>query len=69
MTTQVFRVPDVSCEHCRHAITESVGRLPGIASVHVDLSARTVTVAFDPSAASPERIRRAIEDAGYDVAP
>lgn len=66
--THVFRVPDVSCEHCRHAITESVQRLAGIRSVDVDLAGKTVTVAFEPASTSLDAIRRAIEDAGYDVA-
>lgn len=68
MQTHVFKVPDVSCEHCRQAITESVNKLAGIASVDVDLAGKTVTVAFDPASTDPGLIRRAIEDAGYDVA-
>ena len=68
MQTHVFRVPDVSCEHCRHAITESVSKLGGIGSVDVDLAAKTVTVTFDSGSTSLDAIRRAIEDAGYEVA-
>ncbi|HEY8425940.1 MAG TPA: copper ion binding protein [Limnochordales bacterium] len=67
MQTKVFTVPGISCEHCRRAITESVRRLSGIASVEVDLDAKKVAVTFDPSSTEADRIRAAIEDAGYDV--
>ncbi|MBE3597395.1 MAG: heavy-metal-associated domain-containing protein [Limnochordaceae bacterium] len=67
MQTQVLRVPGVSCEHCRRAITESVGKLGGIRSVEVDLAAKRVTVAFDPGRTTLKAIREAIEEAGYDV--
>lgn len=69
MQTEVFKVPGVSCEHCRRAITESVRELPGIARVDVDLAGKTVTVTYDPAATGADRIRLAIEEAGYDVAP
>lgn len=67
MQTEVFTVPGISCDHCRRAITESVRRLAGIASVEVDLEAKKVAVTFDPSSTGADRIRVAIEEAGYDV--
>ena len=66
MTTTHYSVPGISCGHCRTAITEEVCARPGVASVEVDLDARTVAVsgpALDDAA-----IRSAIDDAGYDVA-
>ena len=39
-----YSVPDVSCGHCRAAISAEVEKLPGIASVEVDLQAKRVTV-------------------------
>lgn len=60
-----YSVPDVSCEHCRAAITAGVEELNGVASVEVDLDARRVAVAgheLDDTA-----VRAAIERAGYDI--
>lgn len=64
--TTTYSVPGISCGHCRVAITDEVGRLPGVSAVEVDLDAKRVTVtgpAIDDAA-----VRSAIDDAGYDVA-
>ncbi|MFN8034663.1 MAG: cation transporter [Acidimicrobiia bacterium] len=63
--TTVYSVPGVSCEHCRHAIETSVGVVPGVEHVTVDLDAKTVTIA---GSAPDDAMRAAIDDAGYDVA-
>ncbi len=39
----IYSVPDVSCNHCRAAITGEVEKLPGVASVDVDLEAKRTT--------------------------
>jgi len=66
MDTLTYSVPDVSCEHCRHAIEGEVSQVAGVASVAVDLEARTVTVTGEPL--DDGAIVAAIDDAGYDVA-
>ena len=63
---QTYSVPDVSCGHCRAAITSEVEKLPGVASVDVDLDAKRVVVAG--SRLDDAAIRAAIDEAGYDVA-
>jgi copper chaperone len=63
----IFTVPGVSCSHCESAITEEVGRVPGVTAVEVDLDSKRVTVSgsrLDQSA-----VREAIEQAGYDLEP
>jgi copper chaperone CopZ len=64
--TLIYSVPDVSCEHCRKAISSEVSSVAGIASVDVDLERKIVTVSgheLDDTA-----VRAAIAEAGYDVA-
>ena len=61
-----LRVPGVTCEHCRTAITKEVGTVAGVESVDVDLEQKVVTVRgrdLDDAA-----VRAAIDEAGYDVA-
>ena len=61
-----YRVPGISCGHCRAAIVSEVERIPGVRSVEVDLEAKAVTVegiGLDDAA-----LRGAIDEAGYDVA-
>ena len=64
--TITYSVPDVSCGHCRTAITNEVGPLPGVEFVEVDLDAKTVTVTGEPL--DQVAIRAAIDEAGYEVA-
>lgn len=65
MSTATYNVPEISCDHCVNAITGAVGPLDGVESVAVSVDDKTVTVAgsFDDAA-----VRRAIDEAGYDVA-
>lgn len=61
-----FSVPDVSCGHCRAAITTEVERVAGVARVDVDLDAKLVRITGE--AIDPDAVRGAIDEAGYDVA-
>ena len=61
---RVYRVPDVSCDHCKVAIEGEVGPLAGVESVIVDIAAKTVTVV----GGDDDAIVKAIDEAGYDIA-
>ena len=64
--TITFPVPDVSCSHCRDAITREVETVAGVNTVEVDLEAKTVTVSGEPL--DEPAIVAAIDEAGYEVA-
>ncbi len=66
MSTLTYSVPAVSCEHCRRAIEGEVSQVEGVASVDVDLDAKTVTVSGEPL--DEFAIVAAIDEAGYEVA-
>lgn len=66
MATRTYSVPDISCGHCKSAIETEVGALDDVATVLVNIEARTVTVDGE---ASDEAIHAAIEEAGYEVDP
>jgi copper ion binding protein len=65
MTTEQFRVPGVSCQHCVNAVTKEVSALDGVKRVQVDLNTKTVTVDHE-EAVTPEAIITAIGEAGYE---
>jgi copper chaperone len=65
MATRTYSVPDISCGHCKSAIESEVGALNDVATVLVNIEAKTVTVDGE---ASDEAIHAAIEEAGYEVA-
>ena len=60
-----YSVPAISCDHCKHAIESEVGKVAGVASVVVDVDAKSVLV--EGTAADAE-LRAAIDEAGYEVA-
>jgi copper ion binding protein len=63
--TTVFRVPDVSCQHCVNAITKEVSSLQGVRDVTVDLDTKQVTVDAGEQVSQAQLIE-AINEAGYD---
>jgi copper chaperone len=65
MTTEQFRVPDISCQHCVNAITKEVSALAGVKAVQVNLDDKRVTVEHAPEVTT-EQIVAAINEAGYD---
>ena len=65
MTTEQFRVPDISCQHCINAITKEVTALSGVQQVQINLNDKTVTVEHAPQVTTAQ-IVAAINEAGYD---
>lgn len=65
MSTVIYSVPAISCQHCVAAITSEVGTVPGVASIEVSVDHRTVTVTGEADRAA---IEAAIDEAGYEVA-
>ncbi len=63
--TATYSVPDISCDHCKHAIESTVAQVQGVAAVEVDGRAKTVTVTAEPL--DEQAIIAAIDDAGYEV--
>lgn len=61
-----YAVPGVSCSHCESAIDEEVRQVPGVTAVEVDLDTKRVTVRGEQL--DDGALRRAIADAGYDIA-
>lgn len=68
MAKTLLNVPDISCEHCQHAIEGALRDERGINVVRVDISAKTVFLDYDPSTVSIETVSRILDDEGYAVA-
>ncbi len=63
-----FKVPDVSCGHCKSSIETALQPLAGVQEANVDVEARSVQVDYDESVIDRAGVVRAIEAAGYPVA-
>ena len=62
-----YLVEGMSCGHCRAAVAEEVERVPGVASVDVDLASGRVTV--HGQGVDDRAVRAAIDAAGYEATP
>lgn len=67
MEKVTLKVNGMSCGHCVIAVEGSVGELQGVESVKVHLEAGNVDVQFNPSEVALDKIKKTIDDQGYDV--
>ena len=69
-TTQIaiIDVTGMHCDGCVNTITNALTELEGVESAKVSLEYEQAKVKFDPSKASPEELRAAIEAKAYGVA-
>lgn len=67
MQSTTLVAPEISCEHCKHAIEGAVGKISGVKNVTVNIPAKTVHIKYDPQLVTLARIEEAIDDAGYTV--
>ena len=68
MESKNLVAPDISCEHCQHAIEGAVGKLEGVNNVKVDIPSKTVDINYDPVKVTLTKIEEVLDDVGYTVA-
>jgi len=61
-------VPGMGSDHCAGLVSSSIKRLAGITDISTNIANHKVTVRFDVATVDAERIKVAIEKAGYEVA-
>jgi copper chaperone len=64
---KTYRVPDVSCNHCKRAIETALGALAGVADVDVHVEEKTVVIDFDEAVVAETAILAALAEEGYPV--
>ncbi|MBL7112736.1 MAG: heavy-metal-associated domain-containing protein [Bacteroidales bacterium] len=68
LSTIDFEVHGMTCTGCEKAITSSIDKLEGIQSVTASHIDSNTVVSFDKLKTDPEKIKEAIQSAGYVVA-
>ena len=63
--TTIYHIKGMSCPHCKATVEKNLGRLEGVETVTVDLSAGTATVTGDHDSAAA---RKLIEQIGFEPA-
>lgn len=61
---QRYRVAGMTCGHCERAVSEEVGRLPGVSALDVSAATGVLSVTADPQVAD-EAVVAAVDEAGY----
>uniref|UniRef100_A0A803TDX7 P-type Cu(+) transporter n=1 Tax=Anolis carolinensis TaxID=28377 RepID=A0A803TDX7_ANOCA len=67
MHVTVMDVEGMTCHSCVQSIEGVISQKPGVNSVHVSLQNRNATIEYDPMQTSPDDLRNAIEDMGFDA--
>lgn len=65
MRTETLRVAGMTCGGCVSSVTKALKAVEGVGAVDVSLQAGEARVNFDEKATSPERLRAALQRAGY----
>ncbi len=63
----ILSVPDISCEHCEHAITEALTPVAGVQRVAVDIENKEVAVSYDDSAVDVDQLKDILQEEDYPV--
>ena len=64
--TITYQIPAIHCAHCGMSISEEVSEVEGVEDVDVDIDAKVVTIRGREL--SDEKLRAAIQEAGYEAA-
>jgi len=64
---QTFPALDMGCAGCAINIEKALNKQAGVLQAAVNFAAATATVEYDSSLTSPELLRKAVQDAGYDL--
>lgn len=55
------------CNECKETIEKTLAFEKGITKSNVDLETNSVKVTYKPNKTTPDKIKKAISDAGYDA--
>ncbi|NLC59154.1 MAG: copper-translocating P-type ATPase [Armatimonadetes bacterium] len=66
-TQLLLDIDGITCASCVARIEKALSRVEGVALAEVNLATSRATVTYDPARVSPERLREAVEGAGYAV--
>jgi copper chaperone len=67
METITLEVNGMTCDGCVRSVTKALKALPGVGDVEVSLAKAEVRIAYTPREMSIERLKAAIDDAGYEA--
>lgn len=67
MAVATIEVKGMTCGGCVNSVTKALQAVPGVEAADVSLEKQQAVVTFEDGKASVADLKRAVEDAGYDV--
>ena len=68
MQTATLNISGMTCGGCVRSVSKVLNALDGVAKSEVSLEERRAVVDFDPDKVGVDQLKRAIVEAGYEVA-
>lgn len=68
METITLAIRGMTCMGCVSGVRQVLGAMPGVSGAEVTLQPAQATIDYDPARVSPESIRHALIEAGYEPA-
>ena len=62
-----INAPTVQCGMCKKTIEKYMKNIDGVLSTNVDYKKKVITVKYNPEEITPDEIRKAISDSGYQA--
>ena len=65
--TTTYPISGLSCAHCVARATEALTSVEGVRTVSISLEEKQATITYDESLCSPADLKKAVEEAGYNL--
>lgn len=69
MQTVTLGISGMTCSGCVRSVSKVLNTLDGVVKSEVSLDDRRAVVDYDPGKLGVDQLKRAIEEAGYEVTP
>lgn len=66
-TKQIVPIQGMHCASCAMTIEKTLKKVPGVKSANVNYASEKATIEYDDSAATPDDLKKAVKDSGYEV--
>lgn len=67
MTTKTIAIEGMSCGHCVQWVSQALMKVEGVANARVSIENQNAIVDYDETRATTDKMKSAIEMAGYTV--
>jgi copper chaperone len=67
MEIRTFKIDGMTCSGCVASVQRVLTALDGVQRADVSLEKKEATVSYEPGRVTPDDLKTAVEDAGYDV--